>query len=240
MPRATAAPNLRHEPTNLLRTSALNFFPPSRLLVIQSSASGSRVSAQFSRRILPFTILLLTLTFTKSNIPLVAMDWGAVATQSQFRRAVAWNRSSASRRISESSKSSSPSGWSPSPPPWDASRTSPCCATFIPAVIITPFSRTLTPSPPFINPCSTATKNFSKKSSRIISSSRSGICACASRTWKLPPAEIARRWLEVELFRLFVPFGTPPYLRDLFCSNLRAILGPDRFGASGPYRGVTT
>jgi hypothetical protein len=24
---------------------------------------------------------------------------------------------------------------------------------------------------------------------------------------------------------LFVPFGTPPYLRDLFCSNLRAILG---------------
>jgi hypothetical protein len=40
-----------------------------------------------------------------------------------------------------------------------------------------------------------------------------------------PPAEIAQRWLEVDLFRLFVPFGTPPYLRDLFCSNLRVILG---------------
>jgi hypothetical protein len=40
-----------------------------------------------------------------------------------------------------------------------------------------------------------------------------------------PPAEIAQRWLEVELFRLFVPCGTPPHLRDLFCSNLRVILG---------------
>jgi hypothetical protein len=40
-----------------------------------------------------------------------------------------------------------------------------------------------------------------------------------------PPAEIAQRWLEVELFRLYVPFGTPPYLRDLFCSNMRVILG---------------
>ena len=40
-----------------------------------------------------------------------------------------------------------------------------------------------------------------------------------------PPPEIARRWLDVELFRLYVPFGTPPYLRDLFCSNMRLILG---------------
>jgi len=40
-----------------------------------------------------------------------------------------------------------------------------------------------------------------------------------------PPAEVAQHWLEVELFRLFVPFGTPPYLRDLFCSNMRVILG---------------
>ncbi|MFZ3216273.1 MAG: hypothetical protein WA192_09460 [Candidatus Acidiferrales bacterium] len=40
-----------------------------------------------------------------------------------------------------------------------------------------------------------------------------------------PAAEIARRWMEVELFRAFVPFGTPPYLRELFFSNLRAILG---------------
>jgi hypothetical protein len=40
-----------------------------------------------------------------------------------------------------------------------------------------------------------------------------------------PPAEIAQRWLDVELFRLYVPFGTPAYLRDLFCSNMRVILG---------------
>jgi hypothetical protein len=40
-----------------------------------------------------------------------------------------------------------------------------------------------------------------------------------------PTPEIARRWLDVELFRLYVPFGTPPYLRDLFCSNMRLILG---------------
>jgi hypothetical protein len=40
-----------------------------------------------------------------------------------------------------------------------------------------------------------------------------------------PPGEAANRWLEVEFFRLLVPFGTPPYLRDLFYSNLRVILG---------------
>jgi hypothetical protein len=40
-----------------------------------------------------------------------------------------------------------------------------------------------------------------------------------------PASEIASRWLEVEYFRLLVPSGTPPYLRDLFFSNLRLILG---------------
>ncbi len=40
-----------------------------------------------------------------------------------------------------------------------------------------------------------------------------------------PPAEIAQRWMDVELYRLYVPFGTPPYLRDLFCSHMRVILG---------------
>src|ERR1700740_396319 len=39
-----------------------------------------------------------------------------------------------------------------------------------------------------------------------------------------PPAEIAQRWLEVDLFRVFVPCGPPPYLRDLFCSHLLTIL----------------
>lgn len=39
-----------------------------------------------------------------------------------------------------------------------------------------------------------------------------------------PAAEIARHWMEFETFRTFIPFGTAPYLRDLFYSNLRAIL----------------
>lgn len=40
-----------------------------------------------------------------------------------------------------------------------------------------------------------------------------------------PAAEVAGRWLEVEIFRLFVPPATPRYLRDLLCSNLRILLG---------------
>jgi hypothetical protein len=40
----------------------------------------------------------------------------------------------------------------------------------------------------------------------------------------VPAAEIANRWLELEFFRFLVPFGTPPYLRDLLFSNLRVIL----------------
>jgi hypothetical protein len=40
-----------------------------------------------------------------------------------------------------------------------------------------------------------------------------------------PPCEIAARWLELESFRLFVPLGAPPYLRGLFLSNMRVILG---------------
>jgi hypothetical protein len=48
------------------------------------------------------------------------------------------------------------------------------------------------------------------------------------RTWfagmDVPPAEIAGRWLELEFFRVLVPFGTPAYLRDLLFSNLRVIL----------------
>lgn len=38
------------------------------------------------------------------------------------------------------------------------------------------------------------------------------------------PDEIAARWLELEFPRTFVPFGTPPYLRDLFLSNIGVIL----------------
>lgn len=40
-----------------------------------------------------------------------------------------------------------------------------------------------------------------------------------------PAGEIARRWLETEIFRCFVPAGTPRYLVELFLSNSRVILG---------------
>jgi hypothetical protein len=40
-----------------------------------------------------------------------------------------------------------------------------------------------------------------------------------------PPEEIVGRWLEIDYFRALVPFGTPSYLRDLFFSNLRMVLG---------------
>lgn len=46
------------------------------------------------------------------------------------------------------------------------------------------------------------------------------------------PDEIIGRWLEIEFFRTFVPFGTPTYLRDLFLSNLRVILGLIAAGSS--------
>jgi hypothetical protein len=41
----------------------------------------------------------------------------------------------------------------------------------------------------------------------------------------IPAAEIARRWLETELFRGLVRYGTPRQLGDLFTSHLRVILG---------------
>ena len=37
--------------------------------------------------------------------------------------------------------------------------------------------------------------------------------------------EVVARWQESEFYRLFVPEGEPDYLRTLFCSNLRALLG---------------
>jgi len=39
-----------------------------------------------------------------------------------------------------------------------------------------------------------------------------------------PPDEIATRWLELDFARQLVPLGTPPYLRDLFLSNIGVIL----------------
>jgi hypothetical protein len=40
-----------------------------------------------------------------------------------------------------------------------------------------------------------------------------------------PPEEIVGGWLDVDRYRAFVPFGAPSYLRDLFFSNLRMLLG---------------
>ena len=37
--------------------------------------------------------------------------------------------------------------------------------------------------------------------------------------------EIAARWLELEFYRLLVPLDVPVYLRDLFSSNQRTLLG---------------
>lgn len=36
--------------------------------------------------------------------------------------------------------------------------------------------------------------------------------------------DIAARWRELEFYRVLVPLGTPAYLRELFCSNLRVLL----------------
>jgi len=37
-------------------------------------------------------------------------------------------------------------------------------------------------------------------------------------------SEIAGRWLELDVYRMLVPLGTPEYLRDLFYSNFRLLL----------------
>ena len=44
--------------------------------------------------------------------------------------------------------------------------------------------------------------------------------------------EIAGRWLELEVYRMLIPIGTPEYLRDLFCSNFRFLLDLVSIGAS--------
>ncbi len=36
---------------------------------------------------------------------------------------------------------------------------------------------------------------------------------------------IVARWQELESYRFLLPAGVPGYLHDLFCSNLRALLG---------------
>lgn len=36
--------------------------------------------------------------------------------------------------------------------------------------------------------------------------------------------ETAQRWEELEFYRVLLPTGVPGYLKDLFCSNVRALL----------------
>jgi len=36
--------------------------------------------------------------------------------------------------------------------------------------------------------------------------------------------EIAGRWQEHEFYRVLIPSGVPPYLRELFCSNIGVLL----------------
>jgi len=38
------------------------------------------------------------------------------------------------------------------------------------------------------------------------------------------PGGVAARWQEHEFYRCLIPSGAPPYLRELFCSNLRVLL----------------
>lgn len=37
--------------------------------------------------------------------------------------------------------------------------------------------------------------------------------------------EVVARWQELELYRVLLPTGVPGYLQELFCANLRALLG---------------
>ena len=37
-------------------------------------------------------------------------------------------------------------------------------------------------------------------------------------------AQASRHWQRLEAYRVFVPEGVPDYLKELFCSNLRALL----------------
>ncbi|HXN22964.1 MAG TPA: hypothetical protein VOA41_09520 [Candidatus Dormibacteraeota bacterium] len=47
--------------------------------------------------------------------------------------------------------------------------------------------------------------------------------ACLGKT-SASLGETARRWEELEFYRVLLPSGMPVYLKDLFCSNLRALL----------------
>ncbi len=52
-----------------------------------------------------------------------------------------------------------------------------------------------------------------------------------------PTSDIAERWREHEFYRVLIPSGVPPYLRDLFCSNLSVLL--QLIAEDSPNRGST-
>ena len=64
---------------------------------------------------------------------------------------------------------------------------------------------------------------FAKFLENTFERQRQDLRACISEM-ESPAPEIANRWLDVELFRSFVPCGAPQYLKDLFLWNMRAAL----------------
>ena len=64
---------------------------------------------------------------------------------------------------------------------------------------------------------------FTKFLENTVEQQRCDLRSCLTRTEPLA-SEIAQRWLDLELFRSFLPAGAPPYLRDLFLSNIRGLL----------------
>ena len=173
---------------------------------------------------MPFTILLLTLTFTKSNIPLVAMDWGAVAISAilEGRGVESLERFAQNQPIIEEFVSQ----WLVSIPT--------ALGRLAHVAMLRDIYTGRYHHPILQDAYSEAAVHqsllycheelFEKVLEDNFEQQEWDLRMCFANM-EAPAAEIARSWLEVELFRLFVPFGTPPYLRDLFCSNLRAILG---------------
>jgi hypothetical protein len=64
---------------------------------------------------------------------------------------------------------------------------------------------------------------FTKFIENTFEQQESDLRSCIARM-DSPAFEIAHRWLDIEAFRSFVPSAAPPYLRDLFLSNLRTLL----------------
>ena len=56
-----------------------------------------------------------------------------------------------------------------------------------------------------------------------LESQEAGVRTCL-RTFGGSASEIAARWQEHEFYKVLIPSGVPPYLRQLFCSNFATLL----------------